>query len=86
MRCGLSRHLATSMVSKLLRMRHTRSALYQTKPVGNCFYSDAVVFSFHPVKIITSGEGGMVTTNNEELAAVLEMLRVMELPEIQASC
>lgn len=54
---------------------HAVGASYQTKPVGNCFYSDAVVFSFHPVKIITSGEGGMVTTNNEELAAVLEMLR-----------
>ena len=38
------------------------------------FYSDAVVQIF-TVKIITSGEGGMVTTNNEELAAVLEMLR-----------
>jgi dTDP-4-dehydrorhamnose reductase len=32
--------------------------------IGNCKYSDAAVFSFHPVKSITSGEGGMITTNN----------------------
>lgn len=35
--------------------------------VGNCLYSDMTVFSFHPVKGIASGEGGMVTTNNEEI-------------------
>ena len=54
---------------------HAVGATFQSQPVGSCQYSDAVVFSFHPVKIITSGEGGMVTTNDEELASRLEMLR-----------
>jgi UDP-4-amino-4,6-dideoxy-N-acetyl-beta-L-altrosamine transaminase len=38
------------------------------KPVGACEFSDITVFSFHPVKIITSGEGGMAVTNDPELA------------------
>ena len=37
-------------------------------PVGNCRFSSITVFSFHPVKIITTGEGGMLTTNNLDLA------------------
>ena len=40
-------------------------------PVGNCAHSDLCCFSFHPVKTITTGEGGMVTTNADELAARL---------------
>jgi UDP-4-amino-4,6-dideoxy-N-acetyl-beta-L-altrosamine transaminase len=44
-------------------------------PVGNCRWSDVTVFSFHPVKIITSGEGGMALTNDEELAVRMKMLR-----------
>ena len=43
--------------------------------VGNCKYSDMTVFSFHPVKTITTGEGGAVTTNNEDLYKKLIMLR-----------
>lgn len=43
---------------------HALGGTYQQEPVGSCRYSDACVFSFHPVKPITSGEGGMVTTNN----------------------
>lgn len=43
--------------------------------VGNCKYSDATVFSFHPVKIFTTGEGGMVTTNNDEVARKVRLLR-----------
>lgn len=43
--------------------------------VGNCKYSDMTVFSFHPVKTITTGEGGAVTTNNEGLYKKLLMLR-----------
>lgn len=43
--------------------------------VGNCNHSDMTVFSFHPVKTITTGEGGAVTTNNEELYRKLLMLR-----------
>ena len=43
--------------------------------VGNCQYSDMTVFSFHPVKTITTGEGGAITTNNKELYEKLVMLR-----------
>lgn len=43
--------------------------------VGCCTYSDMTVFSFHPVKTITTGEGGAITTNNEELYKTLLMLR-----------
>ena len=45
------------------------------KPVGNCRYSDICVFSFHPVKIITTGEGGMALTNNEGLARAMGRYR-----------
>src|SRR6056297_451689 len=45
------------------------------EPVGGCDYSDITVFSFHPVKIITTGEGGMAVTNDSQLAERLERLR-----------
>lgn len=54
---------------------HGIGATYQGKPVGGCEYSDMVVFSFHPVKIITTGEGGMVLTNQEQLYQKLIRLR-----------
>tara|TARA_B100001250_G_scaffold149451_1_gene128017 strand:+ start:14137 stop:16266 length:2130 start_codon:yes stop_codon:yes gene_type:complete len=54
---------------------HAIGAKYNDEPVGNCRYSDITVFSFHPVKIITSGEGGMCTTNCPELANLLCRLR-----------
>tara|TARA_Y100001968_G_C19400570_1_gene740794 strand:- start:850 stop:1914 length:1065 start_codon:yes stop_codon:yes gene_type:complete len=44
-------------------------------PVGSCKYSDLTVFSLHPVKIITSAEGGIASTNNEELAEKIRCLR-----------
>ncbi|MGI5172137.1 UDP-4-amino-4,6-dideoxy-N-acetyl-beta-L-altrosamine transaminase [Treponema sp. OMZ 840] len=44
-------------------------------PVGNCTYSDMTVFSFHPVKTITTGEGGAITTNDESLYKRLLELR-----------
>lgn len=47
---------------------HGIGATYQQAYVGGCQYSDICVFSFHPVKIITSAEGGMALTNNEQLA------------------
>ena len=50
---------------------HAIGAKYKNEPVGNCKYSDITVFSFHPVKIITSGEGGMCTTNSQDLANLL---------------
>ena len=54
---------------------HAIGALYQGEPVGNGRYSDLTVFSFHPVKIITTGEGGMVVCNNSEHAHTLMRLR-----------
>lgn len=46
---------------------HAIGSLYKGAKVGSCAYSDMTVFSFHPVKNITTAEGGAVTTNNEEL-------------------
>ena len=46
---------------------HATGADYLGGKVGSCQFSDMTVFSFHPVKIITTGEGGMVLTNSEEL-------------------
>ncbi len=43
--------------------------------VGNCRYSDATIFSFHPVKILTTGEGGMITTNDDKIARKIKLLR-----------
>jgi len=54
---------------------HAIGAEYLDKPVGSCLYSDIVVFSFHPVKIVTSVEGGMAVTNNSELASTMQQLR-----------
>jgi len=54
---------------------HAIGAHYQGQPVGSCQFSDITVFSFHPVKIITTGEGGMVLTNQEELYQKLVRLR-----------
>jgi len=54
---------------------HAIGARYKGEPVGNCRYSDITVFSFHPVKIITTAEGGMAVTNNSELAKHMELLR-----------
>ena len=54
---------------------HAIGGKYQNQPVGNCKYSDVTIFSFHPVKIITTGEGGMAVTNNDVLANKLRLLR-----------
>lgn len=54
---------------------HAIGARYQDHAVGGCHYSDICVFSFHPVKIITSGEGGMATTQSAKLARAMQMLR-----------
>jgi dTDP-4-amino-4,6-dideoxygalactose transaminase len=47
---------------------HAMGATYKDSKIGDCKYSDAAVFSFHPVKMITTGEGGAVTTNNSSIA------------------
>lgn len=54
---------------------HAIGAMYKNKPVGSCIYSDITVFSFHPVKIITSAEGGMATSNCEKLDKKMKRLR-----------
>lgn len=54
---------------------HAIGGKYKGEPIGNCRYSDITVFSFHPVKIITTAEGGMATTNNAELAHAMELFR-----------
>ncbi len=54
---------------------HAIGGKYQGKPIGNCHYSDITVFSFHPVKIITTAEGGIAVTNNAELAEKMALLR-----------
>jgi UDP-4-amino-4,6-dideoxy-N-acetyl-beta-L-altrosamine transaminase len=54
---------------------HAIGGRYRDEPVGNCRYSDITIFSFHPVKVITSGEGGMAATNDDELAARMTRLR-----------
>lgn len=54
---------------------HAIGGKYRSEPIGNCRYSDITVFSFHPVKVITTGEGGMALTNNEKLAKRMQLLR-----------
>lgn len=54
---------------------HAIGGKYKDEPIGNCRYSDITVFSFHPVKIITTGEGGMAMTNDSQLAKQIQLLR-----------
>ena len=54
---------------------HALGARYKNDPIGSCLYSDVTTFSFHPVKSITTGEGGMALTNDEDLANNIRLLR-----------
>lgn len=54
---------------------HAIGGRYQDEPVGNCRFSDITIFSFHPVKVITSGEGGLATTNDADLAGRMKRMR-----------
>ncbi|MBU1199377.1 MAG: UDP-4-amino-4,6-dideoxy-N-acetyl-beta-L-altrosamine transaminase [Nanoarchaeota archaeon] len=54
---------------------HALGAKYKKSKIGDCRYSDMAVFSFHPVKHITTGEGGMITTNSKELYEKLKVFR-----------
>lgn len=54
---------------------HAIGGRYRGEQIGNCRYSDVTVFSFHPVKIITTGEGGMALTNDAGIANQLARLR-----------
>ncbi len=75
--CDLSemRHLADEYGFAIVAdASHAVGASYQGRPVGQ-EYADISVFSFHPVKIITTGEGGLLATQSEVLAARLRLLR-----------
>ena len=54
---------------------HAIGGTYQDEPIGSCRYSDITVFSFHPVKTITTGEGGMAVTNNFQFAESMRLFR-----------
>lgn len=54
---------------------HAIGGAFQDRPVGDCEHSDICVFSFHPVKIVTTAEGGAATTQSPELAARMDRLR-----------
>lgn len=54
---------------------HAIGGSYRNRPIGSCQYSDITVFSFHPVKLITTGEGGMALTNDDGLARRMQLLR-----------
>jgi UDP-4-amino-4,6-dideoxy-N-acetyl-beta-L-altrosamine transaminase len=54
---------------------HAIGGRYHGEPVGNCRHSAITVFSFHPVKIITTGEGGLAATNDQQLAQTISELR-----------
>lgn len=54
---------------------HAIGGKYKNEPIGNCRYSDITVFSFHPVKIITTAEGGMALANDPALADRMALLR-----------
>lgn len=54
---------------------HAIGGRYRGENIGNCRYSDITIFSFHPVKIITSAEGGMALTNDPALAQAMDLLR-----------
>lgn len=64
---------------------HAIGGRYQGEPVGNCRHSAITVFSFHPVKVITTGEGGLATTNDPMLAQRMAELRshgIVREPEL----
>tara|TARA_R110001599_G_scaffold3083_1_gene17216 strand:- start:13263 stop:14432 length:1170 start_codon:yes stop_codon:yes gene_type:complete len=54
---------------------HAIGGRYKGNPIGNCEYSDITIFSFHPVKIVTTAEGGVATTNCVSLAHKIDLLR-----------
>jgi len=54
---------------------HAIGGMYLGQPIGGCQYSDITVFSFHPVKIITTAEGGLATTNDKKLSERMQLFR-----------
>jgi UDP-4-amino-4,6-dideoxy-N-acetyl-beta-L-altrosamine transaminase len=62
---SLSQHYGFKIIEDA---SHAVGGKYKDEPIGNCKFSDITIFSFHPVKIITTGEGGMALTNDDVLA------------------
>jgi UDP-4-amino-4,6-dideoxy-N-acetyl-beta-L-altrosamine transaminase len=54
---------------------HAIGATYEGVPTGQCQHSDLTIFSFHPVKVLTTGEGGLISTNRSDLIEKLILLR-----------
>lgn len=76
--CDMKRihHLGQEYGFKIIEdASHAIGGRYLDKPIGNCEYSDITVFSFHPVKIITTAEGGLATTRSAELAGKMNLYR-----------
>ena len=69
---GLAREYGFAVIEDA---SHAIGASYGDQKVGSCEYSDITVFSFHPVKIITTAEGGLATTQSEELAKRMQDFR-----------
>lgn len=69
---GLSKEFGFKIIEDA---SHAVGAEYQGGAVGNCRYSDITVFSFHPIKIITTGEGGCALTNDEKIAVKMRQAR-----------
>ena len=67
----LGRHFGFSIIEDA---SHAIGGNYRTAKIGSCAYSDITVFSFHPVKIITTGEGGVAVTNDPKLARKMALL------------
>ena len=65
---------------------HAIGATYEGKPVGDCRYSEITVFSFHPVKIITTAEGGLATTQNQKFAEAMDLARSHGITRDPALC
>jgi UDP-4-amino-4,6-dideoxy-N-acetyl-beta-L-altrosamine transaminase len=69
-------HLALKYGFKVIEdASHAIGGKYNDNPIGSCKFSDITVFSFHPVKIVTTAEGGAVLTNQDDLAQKMALLR-----------
>lgn len=62
---------------------HALGSEYEGKKTGSCRYSDIAVFSFHPVKMITTGEGGMLLTNNPEIHKKVKRMRTHGIDKVK---
>ena len=71
----LVKRLSIKYKFKIIDASHAVGSVYNGSRIGDCKYSDVCVFSFHPVKIITTGEGGAILTNSKEIFNKTKALR-----------